>query len=305
MGWVQGFQPLEKSWKPGKWKKLFPDLEKSWNLKKKTKTSKNNGILQNQPGKFMKFCQWFETLWINFLRAMCAFQVSTIHTFLHFIVCTLMFSTFITVIHMWLISTWINVMLYISFLFHIYWVLVSWKNGNISGKIMEQSLNSIPEFGYKPCLYIWYLSTIVKQFSPCSLNKRQKTFSLGSHNAPPYSTSNINDAMHLWNSQYFNALFCIIFSMTGHDWRGTTYKKILHSRIYGTFQPGTEIKGVHQIPEKGVVHTRRETIYQGLSDLWGMGIFTHKSLFYGDLWIGPGYYKSPLIPIHIHGYIAG
>ncbi len=30
----QGFQPLEKSWKPGKWKKLFPDLEKSWNLKK-------------------------------------------------------------------------------------------------------------------------------------------------------------------------------------------------------------------------------------------------------------------------------
>ncbi len=39
----QGFQPLEKSWKPGKWKKLFPHLEKSWNLKKST--WKNYGIL--------------------------------------------------------------------------------------------------------------------------------------------------------------------------------------------------------------------------------------------------------------------
>ncbi len=36
-----------------------------------------------------------------------------------------------------LISTWINVILYISTFIHIYSVLVSWKNRSISGKIME------------------------------------------------------------------------------------------------------------------------------------------------------------------------
>ena len=42
-------------------------------------------------------------------------------------------------------------MLYKSFLILIYSELVSWKNGNISGKIMEKSWNLIPEFGWKPC----------------------------------------------------------------------------------------------------------------------------------------------------------
>ena len=45
--YLQGFQPLEKSWKPGKWKKLFPDIEKLLNLEKAPKTWKNHEIFKN------------------------------------------------------------------------------------------------------------------------------------------------------------------------------------------------------------------------------------------------------------------
>ncbi len=62
--------------------------------------------------------------------------------------CTLTFPNFFPILS--LISTWM--MLYKSFLIHIYSVLVPWKNRNISGKIREKSWNLIPKFGWKPCI---------------------------------------------------------------------------------------------------------------------------------------------------------
>ncbi len=41
-----------------------------------------------------------------------------------------------------------------AFLIHIYSVIVSWKSGNISGKIMENPWNLILEFDWKPCVRV-------------------------------------------------------------------------------------------------------------------------------------------------------
>ena len=71
---LQGFQPLVKSWKPGKpGKNLFPDLETSWN--------------------FFRDLTHCET---NFSPAACAFQVSCT-CLCSFYCCTLIFPKFISV----------------------------------------------------------------------------------------------------------------------------------------------------------------------------------------------------------------
>ncbi len=87
----------------------------------------------------------------------CAFRAHfryQVHAFVHFIVVHWFFPNLSLSYILWLISTWINVMLYKSFLIHIYLVFVSWKNGNISGKIMEKSGNLISEFGWKPWQFL-------------------------------------------------------------------------------------------------------------------------------------------------------
>ena len=80
---LQGFQPLEKSLKPGKWKKPFPDLEKSWNLGKAPKPGKIMELFGNctlekrkyfwkNQGKIMEFDSeiWLETL-IYEIKSLC------------------------------------------------------------------------------------------------------------------------------------------------------------------------------------------------------------------------------------------
>ncbi len=130
-------------------------------------TWKNHGIWKEdqKPGKIMEFekihlekswnffsdlkhCQWNQF----FARFAHISSIMYIFGCVHFIDVHWFFPNLFLSYILWLISTWINVMLYKSFLIHIYSVLVSWKNGNISGKIMEKSWNLIPEFGWKPCV---------------------------------------------------------------------------------------------------------------------------------------------------------
>ncbi len=84
---LAGFpEPLEKSWKPGKWKKKhFPDLEKSWNLKKPQKPGKIMEFGKINLEKSWNFVSDLKLSESNFSRAMRAFHVwYTI--FVHFIV---------------------------------------------------------------------------------------------------------------------------------------------------------------------------------------------------------------------------
>ncbi len=95
---------------------------------------KNHGNLENEKN----FFQTWKNYGIWKKPASPAFQVSyTVHTFVHFIVVHWFFPNLFLSYILWLISAWINVMLYKSFRIHIFSVLVSWENGNISGKIME------------------------------------------------------------------------------------------------------------------------------------------------------------------------
>ncbi len=126
----------------------FPVLSNTDKRKKKADHEVVYGIWKTQPGKIMEFYQRFETLWINFSRCISRIHNTCLCTF--YCACTFFPNLFLSYI-LWLISTWINVMLYLSFLIHIFSVLVSWKNRNIPGKIMEFDsgirLETLPHHG--------------------------------------------------------------------------------------------------------------------------------------------------------------
>ncbi len=135
-------------------------------MKKKIPALENHGIWKKpqKPGKIMEcekvnlekswnFASDFKHFTANFLCATRTFQAISNTYICTFYCLTLNFGSFYFYHISCEYSTWANVRLYKSFLIHIHLVLVSWKNENNSGKIMEFNSG------------IW-LKTLNKRISP-------------------------------------------------------------------------------------------------------------------------------------------
>ncbi len=85
-------KPFSRPGKIMEFGKSRKNLEKSWNV-------------ENQPGKIMEFCQWFETLWIQFITRYVRIS-SILNTCLCTFYCCIMIVTkFLSIL--WLLINWI------------------------------------------------------------------------------------------------------------------------------------------------------------------------------------------------------